>query len=94
MYVYKYSVDMFLLCMIKLGFGGVLVVCGECYNIVYSRHGSFSQVLSHIPQSHMNWACSVNLITYFRAVQKVCTQEYCKDHTKYKIHCHSCYKLI
>ena len=46
--------------------------------------GSFSQVLSHIPQSHMNWACSVNLNTYFRAVQKVCTQEYCKDHTKYE----------
>ena len=26
MYVYKYSVDMYLLCMIKLGLGGVLVV--------------------------------------------------------------------
>ena len=29
-YVYKYSVDMYLLCMIK---PGVLVVCGECFNL-------------------------------------------------------------
>ena len=45
MYVYKYSVHIYLLCMIKVrvrflrvrwctsGLGGVLVVCGECYNL-------------------------------------------------------------
>ena len=34
MYVYKYSVDMYLLCMIKARvIGGVLVVCGESYNL-------------------------------------------------------------
>ena len=33
MYVYKCSVDIYLLCMIKLGWGGVLVVCEECYNL-------------------------------------------------------------
>ena len=33
MYVYKYSVDKYLLCMIKVRLGGVLVVCGLCYNL-------------------------------------------------------------
>ena len=32
-YVYKYNVDMYLLCIIRLGLGAVLVVCGECYNL-------------------------------------------------------------
>ena len=32
-YVHKYSVDMYLLCMIKARLGGVLVVYGECFNL-------------------------------------------------------------
>ena len=32
--MYKYSVDIYLLCMIKVGLGGVLVVSEECYNLV------------------------------------------------------------
>ena len=31
MYVYKYSVD--IMCMIRLGLGGVLVVCEDFYNL-------------------------------------------------------------
>ena len=27
------SIDIYLLCMIKVGLGGVVVVCGECYNL-------------------------------------------------------------
>ena len=36
MYVYKCSVDndIYLLCMIKVGLGGVLVVCEDYYNLV------------------------------------------------------------
>ena len=33
MYVYKYSVDIYFMCMIKVRIGGVLVVCEECYNL-------------------------------------------------------------
>ena len=33
MYVYKNSVDIYLLCMIKVRLGGVLVGCGECYKL-------------------------------------------------------------
>ena len=33
MYVYKYSVDIYLLCMIKIRVRCVLVVCGECFKI-------------------------------------------------------------
>ena len=43
MYVYKYSVDMYLLCMIKARvIGGVLVVCGESYNLGLSGSVSSS----------------------------------------------------
>ena len=36
MYVYKYSVHIYLLCMIKVRVRWfVLVVCGECYNLGY-----------------------------------------------------------
>ena len=33
MYVCMYILIIYLLCMIKVGLGGVLEVCGECYNI-------------------------------------------------------------
>ena len=33
MYVYKYSVDIYLLCMIKIRVRCILVVCGECFKI-------------------------------------------------------------
>ena len=37
------NIDKYLLCMIKIGLGGVLVVCGECYNL----DRSVVVVLSH-----------------------------------------------
>ena len=34
MYVYKLVlILLYLLCVIKVGVGGLLVVCGECYNL-------------------------------------------------------------
>ena len=32
-YVYKYSVDIYLLCIKKVRVGGVIVVCEDCYNL-------------------------------------------------------------
>ena len=64
MYVYKYSVDIYLLCMIKVRIRWCTCSLGECYNL----DRSVVVVLSPPPPLYFVFENS-NLLTYIQKIQ-------------------------